>query len=85
LKITWTNVCAQIRIGDNLITPFMKREETKKLCNFIQNQFINKNKEYKLFITSDHSDVIDEAFRVFNNEFSFVFWFGFDINTPINP
>jgi hypothetical protein len=59
-------ICAQIRIGNEFGIPFMKREETKKFWNFIKNQFINKNKEYKLFITSDHSDVIDEAFRVFN-------------------
>lgn len=60
-------ICAQIRIGNEFGIPFMKRQDTKKFWNFIQNQFINKNKEYKLFITSDHSDVIDEAFSVFNN------------------
>lgn len=73
LKIAKPNVqshliCAQIRIGANGDLEFTNRNNTKFYWNFIRDKFlsdVNKSKNYKLFITTDVEDVIDEAIKEF--------------------
>lgn len=62
-------ICAQIRIGEAGNFKFMERKDTKLYWNFMRTKFINNlNFDYKIFITSDHSDVIAEAYNEFGND-----------------
>ena len=61
-------VCAQIRISEGGDLKFTERENSKKYWEFIKNNLTHQLNEYKLFITTDTPDVIDEANKVFGKE-----------------
>ena len=60
-------ICAQIRTGDDGSFQFMARNDTRLFWRFIQNEFTPKLNDYKIFITTDKSSVIDEAIQMFGN------------------
>jgi hypothetical protein len=68
-------ICAQIRIGGEMGIPFVPRSNTKLFWNFIRTNFLANNsiKDFKLFVTSDFADVVDEAYNEFgaNNVIGF--------------
>jgi len=68
-------ICAQIRIGGQMGIPFVPRSNTKLFWNFIRTNFLANNSitNFKLFVTSDFADVIDEAYNEFgaNNVIGF--------------
>ncbi len=66
-------VCAQIRIGGDGDFKFTERENSRKYWEFIKTNLTYNLNDYKLFITTDTSDVIDEANKVFGNERVFAF------------
>ena len=63
-------ICAQIRIGGEYGLKFMPRNNTKYFWDLIKDKFININTQYdyRLFITSDYPDVIDEALEEFGHD-----------------
>jgi len=74
-------ICTQIRIGGEMGIPFemgfsfVPRSNTKLFWNFIRTNFLANNtiKDFKLFVTSDIADVVDEAYKEFgaNNVIGF--------------
>jgi len=68
-------ICAQIRIGGEFGISFVPRVKTKLFWNFIRTNFLANNTitNFKLFVTSDFADVIDEAYNEFgaNNVIGF--------------
>ena len=73
-------ICVQVRIGGKRSDPgkndylFMHRNETNKYWKFIKEKFIfneasNKTlRDYRIFLTTDTFDVIEEANQVFGND-----------------
>ena len=62
-------ICAQIRIGGEMGIPFVPRSNTKLFWDFIRTNFLINNtiKDYKLFVTSDIADVVDDAYKEFGD------------------
>ncbi len=60
-------ICTQIRIGGIKENRFAQRNQAKEFWNFIKTNFLANNtiKNYKLFVTSDNAQVIDEAYKEF--------------------
>ena len=60
-------ICAQIRIGEDEDLNFTSRKNSRFYWQFIQANFIPKLTafDYKIFITTDTPDVIDEAIGIF--------------------
>lgn len=54
-------ICAQIRIGSETDFLFTYRNSTQNYWKFIRNNFIKDLTNYKIFITTDVSEVFDEA------------------------
>jgi len=63
-------ICAQIRIGGELNNPFMPRSNSKLFWDFIRTNFLANNtiKDFKLFVTSDWAEVVDEAYKEFGSD-----------------
>lgn len=64
-------ICAQIRIGMKGDMQFTKRNNTKLFWNLIKEKFLSDNnikENFKIFITTDIEDVIDEAIYEFSEE-----------------
>jgi len=61
-------ICAQIRIGGNGDLQFTAKENSKKYWQFIKNNLTSKLNDYKLFVTTDTPELIDEANQVFGND-----------------
>ena len=61
-------ICAQIRIGGDGDFTFTNRENSKRYWEFIQRNLTFKLTNYKLFITTDTSSVIDEANNIFRKD-----------------
>ena len=49
--------------------PFVPRSNTKLFWDFIRTNFLINNtiKDYKLFVTSDIADVVDDAYKEFGD------------------
>lgn len=61
-------VCAQVRIGGGKDFNFLSLNNTKNYWSFIREKFLTNLNDYKLFVTSDSKQVIDEAYGEFGEE-----------------
>jgi hypothetical protein len=68
-------LCVQIRLGGaskNHVSDwqFNKFENIKVVWNFVNETFLNNgtlNEDYKIFVTTDREEVLDEAIRIFGS------------------
>jgi hypothetical protein len=68
-------ICAQIRVGgerdDYNKREFMRKENVKQFWDFIRKNLTNDKailKDYKLFVTTDTPELIDEAANIFGQD-----------------
>jgi len=61
-------ICAQIRIGGNKDKQFVYPSQVELFWKKIQDKFITNKHDYRIFITSDKSFVIDEALKEFGRD-----------------
>ena len=59
---------SQIRIGGSEKKQFVFQNQTKIFCKQIRDKLIINNDDYRLLITSDKSNLIDEASRELSSE-----------------
>ena len=70
------SICVQIRVGGKRNNSryndmfFMYRNESFKYWNFIKENFITKKKlkDFRIFLTTDTFDVVEEAVHIFGND-----------------
>ena len=69
LKETYSSdlVCAQIRLGDSKDLSFMKRNSTKLYWRLIREKFLPNLENFKIFVTTDTQDVVNEAIDLFGH------------------
>lgn len=61
-------ICAQLRIGSSTDFQFTSRNSSRYYWDTIKQKFLTNITDYKLFITTDVSNVIDEAVKEFGSD-----------------